>query len=49
LAAVFELSRRFVRSRQAELTESRALYPELQDFESWAARNQARFAAVLAA
>lgn len=42
LAAMFELYRSWIGSRQADLDESRALHPGIQRFEAWCERNRSR-------
>lgn len=49
LAAMFEFYRTRIPSRQADLDESRALYPAIQGFDVWAERNRARLEAAVAA
>lgn len=49
LAAMFEFNRTRIPSRQADLDESRALWPAIQDFDAWAERNRARLEAAVAA
>lgn len=43
LADMFEFYRRHVRGRQAEMEESRSLYPAIQNFEQWASRHRWQF------
>lgn len=46
LADMFEFYRSYVRGRQAEMEESRALYPAIQNFEQWASRHRWQFRAL---
>jgi uncharacterized protein YbjT (DUF2867 family) len=48
IAAMFELNRRFILSREADVTLTRALNPAVQSFERWAEANRDRLATVLA-
>ncbi|MDB4936647.1 MAG: hypothetical protein JWP87_3619 [Labilithrix sp.] len=48
LAAMFDLNRRFILSREADVILTRTLNPAAQSFERWAAANRDRFATVLA-
>jgi uncharacterized protein YbjT (DUF2867 family) len=47
LANMFEYNRLFIPTRQADLEQSLALYPEIQRFEPWVKANKNRFAAIL--
>jgi uncharacterized protein YbjT (DUF2867 family) len=47
LANMFEFNRRFILNRQADLAESRALYPSIQAFEPWLRANRDRFQNIL--
>jgi uncharacterized protein YbjT (DUF2867 family) len=47
LANMFDFNRRFVPERRADLEQSRTLYPQLQDFETWLRANRERMAAAL--
>lgn len=47
LADMFEFYRVHMPSRAAEIEQLRALAPELQDFETWAARNEGKLRAVV--
>ncbi|HXN47235.1 MAG TPA: NmrA/HSCARG family protein [Bryobacteraceae bacterium] len=49
LANMFELFRRFIPSRHAEIEECRMLYPGIRTFETWLVENQDRFRGVLSA
>jgi uncharacterized protein YbjT (DUF2867 family) len=49
MANMFDVQRRFVPSRRADLEESRAIYPGIRPFEAWIVRNTPRFKAMLAA
>ncbi len=49
LANMFELFRRFIPSRHAEIEECRMLYPGIRTFETWLVENQERFRGVLSA
>ena len=49
LANMFELFRRFIPSRRAEIEECRMLYPGIRTFETWLVENQERFRGVLSA
>jgi hypothetical protein len=49
LANMFEFNRLHVPNRRADLEESRALYPQIQDFETWLRRHKDRFAGILQA
>ncbi len=40
LAQMFDFYRRFVPSRRAEIEQSRELYPDVQDFATWAPRHR---------
>lgn len=46
LADMFEFYRSYVRGRQAELEETRSLYPAIQTFEQWASRHRWQFRAL---
>jgi len=48
LADMFDFYRRFVPTRQADVADSRALYPRIQSFEAWLAANRKPFETVLA-
>lgn len=48
LAAMFDLNRRFILSREADVALTRTLNPAVQSFERWAEENGDRFATVLA-
>ena len=48
LGNMFEMQRLYIPNRQAEMDESYAINPATQDFESWVARNKARFEPFLA-
>lgn len=48
LANTYDVQRRFIPNRQADLAESRRLYPAMQTFEMWLSANKDRFAALLA-
>jgi uncharacterized protein YbjT (DUF2867 family) len=48
LANMFDFNRRFIPNRQADLAESRALFPQIQSFDRWMEANRARFEAALA-
>ena len=48
LANMFDVQRRFIPNRAADLAESRRLYPAMQTFEAWLSANKDRFADVLA-
>jgi uncharacterized protein YbjT (DUF2867 family) len=48
LAAMFDLNRRFILSRQADITLTRSLNPAAQSFERWATANRDRLSTVLA-
>ena len=43
LANMFEYNRLHIPSRRADLDECRALYPEIQSFESWVRANKSKF------
>jgi uncharacterized protein YbjT (DUF2867 family) len=47
LANMFEYNRLLIPSRQADLEQSLALYPEMQRFEPWVQANKDKFAAIL--
>lgn len=47
LANMFEFYRRFVPSRRADLEESRALHPQIRQFEPWLIANREKFLRVL--
>lgn len=47
LADMFDYNRRYIPNRQADLEQSRSLYPEIQDFESWLEKHQEAFQPVL--
>jgi uncharacterized protein YbjT (DUF2867 family) len=49
LADMFDFYRRYVPSRAQDVAASRALYPQLQSFETWVAANRERFKPVLEA
>jgi len=49
LANMFEFNRIFMPSRQADLQQSRELYPGIQSFEAWLQANAERFRPLLAA
>ena len=48
LANMFDVQRRFVTDRQADLAESRALFPRLRTLEQWARANARQFAPIFA-
>jgi uncharacterized protein YbjT (DUF2867 family) len=48
IANMFDVQRRFMPSRAADLAESRALFPRLRTLEQWAAANVRLFAPLLA-
>ncbi len=49
LANMFEFNRLHIPNRQADLVESRSLYPQMQTFESWLQANKEAFQGVLGA
>ena len=49
LADMFDFYRRYVPSRAQDVAASRALYPQIQSFETWVAANRERFKPVLEA
>lgn len=47
LANMFEFNRLHIPNRQADLAESRSLYPKMQTFESWLSANKDKFSGIL--
>lgn len=47
LANMFDFYRRYILDRHKELEQCRALYPNLQTFETWLKANKEKFAAIL--
>ncbi len=43
LANMFEFNRLHIPDRRADVAESRALYPDMQSFETWMKRNRGKF------
>ena len=48
LANMFEMNRLHIPSRADDLSESRRLYPKLQSFETWLAKNRQSFSGIFA-
>jgi uncharacterized protein YbjT (DUF2867 family) len=47
LANMFDFNRRFILERKADLATSRALYPQISNFETWLAENKNKFSEIL--